>query len=302
MGFQDRDYYREESEYRFGLAMPNTMIVRLIAANVIVFVVNLILGRFIPAYSGTESSPDNLSSWLSVHPATLQSPWVWWQLVTYGFTHVALGHLFWNMVGLFFFGNDVEPRIGRYELLRVYIVSVFLGGLMWALRINLFPFVEEKASIPQMQLLGASGAVSAVVFLSIFADPNRDLNLFGIFRIRAWVLGGIFLLGDLTNAFRATGTAGDVHLAGIAMAFLYVRYRWNFAFLTPSGLFDLPRRILARRPRLKLHDPEKKAQADELEADRILQKIGSEGEASLSKAERKFMEEYSRRVRQRRNR
>jgi hypothetical protein len=60
------------------------------------------------------------------------------------------------------------------------------------------------------------------------------------------------------------------------------------------------RAIGKRGPRLKLHDPEKKLRQEEAEADRILQKIHEQGEASLTSAERKLMERYSRRIRDRR--
>jgi len=57
----------------------------------------------------------------------------------------------------------------------------------------------------------------------------------------------------------------------------------------------------SRRMKLKLHDPDKKLRQEAMEADRILAKIHESGESSLTAAERRTLERYSRRQRERRD-
>ena len=141
--------------------------------------------------------------------------------------------------------------------------------------------------------------------------PNQEVLLMAVIPVKAWVIATFFVVSDLAGAMGVVGggsssfasTAFEVHLAGAAFGALYYFRRWNLRWLDFSVISELPDRLRqrSRRMKLKLHDPDKKLAKEAEEADRILAKIHQSGESSLTSAERKTLERYSRRQRKKRN-
>lgn len=293
MGLYDREYSREEDDWGQGQygSRPRavqSMTVALIVINVAVYLADQIFS--------SPGNPHALMRSLALQPDALLKPWLWWQFVTAGFAHSPIGfqHIFWNMFGLFVFGRDVEAKLGRYEFLRFYLVALVLGNLFFALRSLAMPISGP--------LLGASGAVSAVVLLYICYFPRSTLLLFFVLPIPAWVAGVLFLLQDVFGAFAPAvpgqpRVAHDVHLAGAAVALLYWKFGWNFGAIMPTEWIGGIQRWW-NRPRLRIHDPEPTYENLDAEADRVLAKLHTEGEASLTAREKRVLEDYSRRMRQ----
>jgi membrane associated rhomboid family serine protease len=293
MGLYDREYSREDDDWGYGQYGGRTravqsMTVTLIVINVAVYLADQLFS--------TQSNPHWLMELLALQPDALLKPWLWWQFVTAGFAHSTDGfqHIFWNMFGLYIFGRDVEGRLGRWEFLRFYLVALVLGNLFFALRALATPITGP--------LLGASGAVSAVVLLYICYFPRSTLLLFFVLPIPAWVAGVLFLLQDVIGAFAPVvpgqpRVAHDVHLAGAAVAVLYWKFNWNFGAIMPTEWLGGLQRWW-NRPRLRIHDPEPTYDNLDAEADRVLEKVHSQGEASLTARERRVLEDYSRRMRQ----
>jgi hypothetical protein len=123
--------------------------------------------------------------------------------------------------------------------------------------------------------------------------------------IPAWLLGVIYIAGDAMGALgwaseTRANVAFSVHLAGAGFAFLYYRLGWNLTRFIP-GRISLG--WLKPRPRLRVHDPERESRSSrELseEVDRILEKISREGESSLTRKERRILENASREYQKRR--
>lgn len=291
MGFNDRDYGRAERTPWDRVENPRSVLVILIVINVAVFV-----GQYLFKYEAL----------LAVAPGSLPRPWLWFQTLTYGFLHNPdnILHLAFNMFLLYVFGKPLEQRLGGPELVKTYLISIIFGGFV----AMIVPWLVGLATGTAINLsaitLGASGGVTAVLILFACYYPHQEILLMFVFPVKAWVVAcGIVVM----NLFGATGLSGgttayEVHLAGALFGYLYFRRHWRFDWLDFSGLSELPDRIRSRsrRTRLKLHDPEKKIRAEAEEADRILAKIHDSGEASLTSAERKTLERYSRRQRQKR--
>ena len=113
--------------------------------------------------------------------------------------------------------------------------------------------------------------------------------------MQAWVFAVLFVLIEAFGAAGAGSTkiAYVAHLAGAGFASVYFLLGWNL-----SRLGSLPgKNLLQRKPRLKVHRPDA-AEKTEQAADQILAKIREHGEESLSKKERRIMEDYSRRMRE----
>lgn len=301
MGLYDRDYSRDEMRTPWDrVEKPRSMTIVLIVINVVVFFLDMIVSQRDPA-SGYLRSP--LIEWGAVQPETLIKPWLWWQFLTYGFLHdnSGIGHILFNMIGLFVFGRIVEQRIGGKEFLRFYLVAIVIGGIVG----SAFGLAETLAmGRPIGGTIGASGAVVAVTILFACYFPHTEVLLFFVLPIKAWVLAVAYVVINIAGAFGfgAAGTAFQVHLAGAAFGALYYFRHWNLRWLDFGRFAEIPDRMRkrSRRMKLKLHDPDRKLQQEEREADRILAKIHDQGEESLTSAERRTLERYSRRQRQKR--
>jgi membrane associated rhomboid family serine protease len=286
MGIYDREYYRDEQLEGPSSSNGLPMVTNLVIINVVFYVLDIF-------------SPDHwLMRSMEASPDSLVRPWLWWQLVSYGFAHSYLDkwHIISNMFGLWMFGRDVESVYGRREILRIYLVVAFLGGLVWAARTCL---TVPSSDWERHALVGASGAVTAIILLFCFLFPRRTVLLMFVIPTPAWVLGVLIVVTNLLGMQMPSDSqnvAYDVHLVGAAFGFAYYRFGWNLGRFTPQ--FALPSRWLRKHPRLKVHNPDEGPEALDDEADRILDKVSREGIQSLTSRERRVLEDYSRRMRQ----
>jgi len=287
MGLYDRDYVREEPK-GFFLGGDRSMVVNLILVNVAVFLADVLI------FHG------ELSSWMAIQSDLLEKPWNCWQLLTAGFAHDPhnIMHVGFNMFALWLFGSDVETIYGKKEFLRVYLSMMILSTLVLAIVVG----VGERGT---SSMLGASGAVNGVMVLYVLHYPRRLFYFWGVFPIPAWVLCTLMIGQDVmgfdrTMRGQGDGIAYEAHLAGAAFAFLYYKTGWNLGRWLPSFSFKSLKRRLKPGPKLRIHSPASREQDLTQEVDRILEKISTQGESSLSAAERRTLEEASRRYQQKR--
>ncbi len=145
-----------------------------------------------------------------------------WQPFTYMFAHANLTHLLVNMLGLLFFGTAVERELGSREFLLYYLLTGFLAGL--------FSFAAYLfLGGANISLLGASGAVFAVLLAFATLQPNSQIFVWGIIPLRApiMVLGytAIELVSQIFNS--RSGVAHLTHLAGFAFGWIYFLARFG---------------------------------------------------------------------------
>jgi len=175
----------------------------LIGANVLVYLLELAAGNA-------------LFSWLALWP--LGSHFAPWQPVTYAFLHGGLFHLFFNMLGLYMFGADLERVWGPRRYLVYYAVSV-LGAAIAQLG---FAALSGSAA----PAIGASGGVFGLLLAFALYFPRRTvLLLVPPIPLPAWVFAALY--GALELVLGVTGTAGGVahfaHLGGMAGGYLVIR-------------------------------------------------------------------------------
>lgn len=135
----------------------------------------------------------------------LQRPWT---LLTYMFVHANFDHLFFNMLALFFFGMELERRVGGAKFLKIY----FLSGVVAAL---------AQMMIAGGSLVGASGAIYGVMgCLAIIAPEIRVLLFFVIpLSIRAAVV--LFALMDFLLMGASDNIAHMAHIAGLLVGLAF---------------------------------------------------------------------------------
>jgi hypothetical protein len=164
--------------------------------------------------------------------------------------------------------------------------------------------LRESLADTNSYLIGASGAVTAVILLFVLHFPKRTILLMFVLPVPAWVVGLLIIGGNILMMLQSRGDmsiAFDVHLVGAAFAIAYFRFGWNLGRVFPGGerlRGGWPK--FRRRPKLRVHDPEpeQRYHKEDEEADRILDKVSREGMDRLTNKERRILESYSRRMRQ----
>ncbi|MFW6227881.1 MAG: rhomboid family intramembrane serine protease [Alkalispirochaeta sp.] len=158
----------------------------------------------------------DIVSYLAMNPALTVVEGFIWQPFTYMFAHSGISHLLFNMLGLFFFGTQVEHQLGSWEFLRFYLLTGLLAGVF---SLGVYWFTGSY----YVFLLGASGAVFAVLLAFATFFPDAEIYIFGIIPVRAAVLVIGYTVIELFS--QMSGRGGNVahltHLAGFAFAYLY---------------------------------------------------------------------------------
>lgn len=240
---------------------------RLLIANVLMFFVQM-------------TSPSVTSLLLFVPTEVLTRPWT---LVTYMFLHAGIGHIFWNMLGLFFFGPRVEERMGPNRFITLYLISGIVGAL--------FSIVLA----PRNPILGASGAVLGVLMAFARFWPRERLLIWGVVPVEARWLVIIYAALDVLGGFGGVGRAGVAnfaHLGGFAGALLYLVFlerRQGARRFKAAATPRVPDTTLGdwrRVDRNSIHAVNRE------EVDRILDKINASGIASLTPQERQFLSNF----------
>jgi len=137
--------------------------------------------------------------------------------------HADWGHLLFNMMSLYFLGEyllysfifEYGAMMGQFHFLTLYLLG--------ALFATLIPYVRHQDN-PNYRSLGASGAVSAVIFAAILWNPGMEIRLFFIpFAIPAYIFGPLYLLYEFyADKKGQTGIAHDAHIGGAIFGIGYI--------------------------------------------------------------------------------
>src|SRR5262245_12630347 len=297
MGVYDRDYYRNDPPRGGVLGALAPVFKWLIAINVVVFVMQLMT-------DDPETGLGGITQWLRLSPGRTIGHFELWRLITCAFCHDNKDpmHVLFNMLGLWIFGNNVEPIYGQREFLRFYLTAALVSSLG-------FLGVELFIGRPGY-MVGASGAVMAVMMLCAMYYPSMKLNVMFVLPIELRWLVVLYVIYDMFPLIRELGGAGALdqvahaaHLGGLAYGFLYKRFDLRYSRLMAGWSWPRWKRLVMtttrRKPEnVRLYEPpEERAPMPDLklQVDEILAKISAEGEASLTEGEREILKEASRR-------
>ncbi|MDA8245050.1 MAG: rhomboid family intramembrane serine protease [Elusimicrobia bacterium] len=190
-----------------------------------------------------------------------------WQAVTYIFIHGGFWHFLFNTFMLWMLGRILEPEMGT----RRFLTYFFACGAAAAVVTALF----GPAVIP---VIGASGAIYALLGAFAFLHPDVTVYLYFVLpmsaRMMAFLLGAMEFVLSLSKP--GSGISNITHLGGLVVGLLWLwgERRWK------------------ERPRREEPDPEALASED---IDRLLEKVSHRGQASLTGAELRRLEDYARR-------
>jgi membrane associated rhomboid family serine protease len=206
-----------------------------------------------------------------------------WRLATYMFLHSTLdfSHLLLNMLALWMFGGELEERWGTKKFLTLY--GVFgMGAALFSVFYMLDPLMRVTF------IIGASGAVFGLLTAYAVYYPDRQILLFFVLPVRAWALVAGYAVLSLLLAFsHGNAVAHLIHFGGIAVAFAYLK-SWPMVDDWYCGWKELWEE---KKVRTRAEEQISRKRYYEENVDPILRKISVEGVDSLTKEEKRILEE-----------
>ena len=162
---------------------------------------------------------------LILSPYLIKHDGQWYRLFSHSWIHADWQHLLFNMASLYFLGdlilNNWLDLYGDLKGTGLFLFLYLVGGVA----ATIFPYLKNQDN-SSYRALGASGAVSAVIFSAILWNPTMKLGILFIpFPIPAYIFGPLYLLIEYF-AMRniKTGVAHDAHLGGALFGILFVLF------------------------------------------------------------------------------
>ena len=157
--------------------------------------------------SFTAFSNEKITEDLIFYPPAITNRNQWYRFITCGFIHADFMHLAFNMYTFYLFGDMVEQAfMGIFGPTGKILYTILYFG---ALIVCLLPTYLQHKDNYHYRSLGASGAVSAVIFVGIFLQPTMGMGIFPIpFHIPAFIFGPLYLI---ISAYLAKKGHGNIN-------------------------------------------------------------------------------------------
>jgi membrane associated rhomboid family serine protease len=219
-----------------------------------------------------------------------------WGIITSIFSHFEIWHLIFNMLFLYFSGQLFEQIFDKRRLWQTYIFGGISGGMLEIAAHYLFPSFQNSDQV----VVGASGSIMAIFTALAFHSPNIRVNLFGIFPVKIYLIAIFFLLNDLIGiADPSDNVAHFAHLGGAIFGLVSIQsmHSNNNILSVLGSFFDRIKKIITSgkstksgKAKIKTDEEynlEKKRRQEKTDA--ILDKISKSGYESLTKEEKDFL-------------
>ncbi len=287
----DRTYMR--TPYRPRWSMTTILLATLVAC----YIVQLFLNRW--------KSEEWVLNWLALSTYGLQH-WRLYQLITFQFLHGGPWHLLLNMFGLYFFGRTMEGMLGSRGMLKLYLASGTIGGLLQVALGFAFP------SVYYFPVVGASAGVFGLIAAFATHAPDDPITMLVFFvvpvtfpaKVLLLVEGPLALLGAIGPFIHVSfqpGVAHAAHLGGMLTGIVWIRMIMSptppFQFWRSLAQRTAPKRESPAPPSKRSVKTAKKKQEElpagefiSREVDPILEKISAHGIQSLTDRERQILQ------------
>ena len=262
-------------------------------------------------------APATVYSALALDPARF--PGTWWTVLTYMFVHAWLAHLAFNMFTLWMFGPRLEHVWGTRSFVQFYLWSGLGGAIAHLI------FAQHSA------VIGASGAISGVLVAYALRWPDEEVYLFGVIPMKSrWLIAAMIGMNIIFALSPGSGIDWTAHVGGMAFGWVFLKLSslggltrvkgWVSA--APEESEDMPRAVPRNRSPMRdqargvdevvarsnavvlreskplQHVPKQESPKEyAARVNRVLDKISQQGIDSLSRDERRLLEEMSRKLR-----
>ena len=258
------------------LQKHNKLTVLLVINISIFFIINISVSVF-----STDIIVRNLALPLNLNEFVFK----FWTLFTYMFSHKDFGHVFYNMLLLYFTARTFLNFMSEKKLMFVYMMSGLFGGLILLVLSILFPNTFTNSI-----LFGASAAVLGVVAALALYIPNLPVSIFGILEMK-YKFYALLIFAVSTIIDFNINTGGKIsHFGGAFFGLL-------FGYLLKNGkdISELSYFKIKKESTLKIvHNNKNKSVNDSSNAnqktiDELLDKISKNGYENLSKTEKELL-------------
>jgi len=287
-------------EFKGAFNKPNNSHVQLIIINVVVFVV-LGLLRVVADLGGAGEVFLFIDRQFMIPPTGGEFITRPWTMITYMFNHAGLMHILFNMLWFYFFGRLIIEYLGNEKLISIFIVGGLAGAVAYLFMYNVVPYYIDRSGGPGM--VGASGAINAVIVAAATLLPNYAVNLLFFGSVRIKYIALFFIAWSLLNITGNNSGGNIAHLGGAGIGYLYIKSlnsgtdigRWVIVVMNFFKSF------FVSQPKMTVNYSSKKKKSakttsatkttatnisDQKEIDAILDKISQSGYESLSKEEK----------------
>ena len=260
---------------------------------------------------------DAVYSALALDPARF--PTAWWTIGTYMFVHAWLAHLAFNMFTLWMFGPRLEQEWGTRSFVQFYLWCGLGGAVAHLL------FARHTA------VIGASGAISGVLVAYALRWPDEEVYIFGVIPMKSrWLVVALLAMNIVFALSPSSRIDWTAHVGGMAFGWIFLKLYsvgginrvrgWVSA--VPDESEDMPRavprnrapmrdrggsvdEVVARSNALVLrqskpvqHVPKQETPKEyAAKVNQLLDKISQHGIDSLTREERRLLEDMSRKLR-----
>lgn len=219
-----------------------------------------------------------------------------WSFITTNFIHEGFGHIFWNMLLLYWFGKIVGDLMGDRKILPLYLLSGIAGCLFYFLFMNTAFFGQGMIT----PALGASASVMGIIMAAGFASPHYQMNLILLGPVKLMYIAAFMFFVDVIAL--APGAGGPIaHIGGAVFGGLFVyMMRQGIDLSDPVNRFidrirgfagslqsDEPQAPKTKRRKKSKKEPLPFSHQERV--DKILDKIKASGYDSLTDEEKEFL-------------
>ena len=266
----------------------NNIFTKLIYINLGVFLLVQIAG-LIFFLSGQENNllVDYLSVPADINALALQP----WSIFTYMFLHEGFMHILFNLLWLFWFGRIFLEFLDYKKLLSLYIYGGIFGAIFFIIAYNLFPVFDPIKHYSVA--LGASASVLAIVIAISTYVPNYTINLMFIGAVKIKYIAMFSIILDILSISGGNAGGHIAHLGGALFGYLFAlqlrtKKRSSNGFANP---FKRKKKVRVTHKNIPKDDQTynvNKAK-NQVQIDKILEKISKSGYSSLTKEEKEIL-------------
>ena len=271
--------------------LQKNMLSRLMLINIVIWLICLFISVFTWLFNISDISfVTKLFAVPSDISALAEKPW---SVFTYMFLQEQFGHLFFNMLMLYYGGKIFLQYFSEKQLLLTYIFGGLFGALFFILAFNAFPVFEDMKG--HAFALGSSASVLSILIAAATYRPDYTLNLFLLGQVKMKWVAIVFVVIDFLSITKGNSGGHIAHLGGALWGFLY-----SFMLKSDFDIYKIFKKKAKirvktvnsenyhKRPKTDEQYNAERAQEQE-DVDRILEKIAKNGYSSLSDKEKEFL-------------